>query len=532
MKTTVLSAWLIGARQPTAGAGGYRSTGGMGLSSRREVLVSKRADTVERGRGGPVDREGMRRAAEQAAAAVGVEAEGHSDASGGASGSVLAGAMPPPPSRRPSVRVISKQLGMDGPLGGVECRDRWSTEPPVAERIALNTLRDAADRRVDMAAAGGEAGPSHLATALGWLRRFVAAFPSRELFVAHAGAGDVHAAAYNEETFRLFGEFVRKHGSVRPGTLGKVVSASTIADYISALRAHRSLQAGYNLLVSGGNLRLPRQMQQMRREDGPAGQRALSRGMTARLLRRLLPLATFDRQTRRGRLRWAVLWVAHNLLLRGGELGKVDNRVFDSATGIAIADVDWIAPCADTGGYEVVVVDVMPIKDARVLRARVPMVIRRRVHGSFSGTSELSSPCAWEALRMWWLCRSAECARTAWGTEPLFALMDGSPVCTATVLGFVREAAAAMGEDPAQFDSHSLRIGGATDLHHLFGGADAERFIQKRGRWCSMVHQIYSRMSASTSMLVSAQMLDADGVDMEAFRQGYVMPAARFRPRA
>lgn len=34
-----------------------------------------------------------------------------------------------------------------------------------------------------------------------------------------------------------------------------------------------------------------------------------------------------------------------------------------------------------------------------------------------------------------------------------------------------------------------------------------------------MIHQTYSRTSASTSMAVSATMLDAHGVDMEAFRR-------------
>ena len=116
------------------------------------------------------------------------------------------------------------------------------------------------------------------------------------------------------------------------------------------------------------------------------------------------------------------MWVAHNLLLRGGELGRVDNRVFDPVTGITVADIDWIAPCADTGGYEVVVVDEMPIKDMQVSRARVPIVIRRRAAGPFNGRSDLSSPCAWEALRMWCLLRSRECARLSWGVEPLFAL--------------------------------------------------------------------------------------------------------------
>ncbi|KAL3927893.1 MAG: hypothetical protein SGPRY_002624 [Prymnesium sp.] len=102
--------------------------------------------------------------------------------------------------------------------------------------------------------------------------------------------------------------------------------------------------------------------------------------------------------------------------------------------------------------------------------------------------------------------------------------IDGSPVCTSGVLDLVREAAMAVACVANEFDLHSLRIGGVTDLYHLFGGADAEHVIQKRGRWCSMVHQIFSRMSASEMMTVSARMLDADGVDLEAFRHGYVMP--------
>lgn len=182
-------------------------------------------------------------------------------------------------------------------------------------------------------ASGSSAGPSHLVTALGWLRRFVETFPSRRLFVPHTAAGDVHAAAYNEETFRLLGEFIRRHGSVRPGRSNEVVSATTIADYISAIRAFRSREAGYNLLVSGGNLRLPRQIQQMRREDGPKGQRGLARGLTSRLLRRLCSTPACERVTGRGKLRWAVLWVGHDLLLRGGELGRPENKEFRPRSG-------------------------------------------------------------------------------------------------------------------------------------------------------------------------------------------------------
>lgn len=309
------------------------------------------------------------------------------------------------------------------------------------------------------------------------------------------------------------------------------MSASAISDYLSDLRAYRSLQESCNLWIADSNLHLPKQLRQMRREDGPAGQRALSRGLTARVLRRLLSRqVVFERDTRRGPLRWAVLWTAHNLLLlRGGEPGRVDSRRFDPAAGMTIANVDWVAPCEDTGGYEVAVIEVMPIKDTRVSRATVPLVVRRRAQGIFTGACDSSTPCAWDALSSFWDLRTRECSCNMWGTMPLYAMGDGSPVCTSDVLCFVRVAALAAACEPAQFDSHSLRIGGATNLPHQFGAADAERIIQKRGRWCSLIHQIYSRMSAYAMMEVSARMLDADGVDMEAFRHSYVMPATCLR---
>lgn len=430
--------------------------------------------------------------------------------------------MPAPPPRVLSLRAVARSLGITGPLSG-QNRDAWSRPPVSGELATLAALRDGADTRLYTSHGSASGEPSHLRTALGWLRRFMEVLPSRVLFVPHEGAGDVHAAAYNEETFRLFAEFIRRHGSVRPGANGTVVSSAAIADYISAIRAFRSREAGYNLLVSGGNLRLPPQLQQMRREDGPTGARELQRALSARLLRRLAQRPDFDRWSSRGVLRWAVLWGGHNLLLRGGEFGCVDNREFVSAYGLTLADCDWVAPCAETGGYHALVVDVMVIKDERVTRARTPCLIRRRQPPH---TPRGVDPCcAYDAMRALWELRVAQVPPTELSRAPLFAMADGQAVSTANVLAFVREAAVAAGESPADFDSRSLRIGGATDLYHLFGPQEAERIIAARGRWCSMIHQIYTRLSATSMLAVSSVMADATGVDLEAFRHGYVMPA-------
>lgn len=233
-------------------------------------------------------------------------------------------------------------------------------------------------------------------------------------------------------------------------------------------------------------------------------------------------------------LRWAaLLWVGHNVLLRGGEFGAPDRKTFSSTVGITLADVEWIAPCAETGGFCVAVLDVLPIKNVEENRVRVPMIIRRRAAGVALGPGDVQSEdgCAWTAMRRLYDVRVNEVPMHMHGVAPLFADQQQEALHTADVLEFIREAAAAAGEDPTLFNARALRIGGATDLYHLLGPEEAERTIQKRGRWCSECHQVYTRMSATAMCAVSAQMADANGVDLEAFRSGYVMPAVVQRRR-
>lgn len=434
--------------------------------------------------------------------------------------------MPPPAEKPPSNRALAGSLKLLGDIGDTpRPRDVWEGTPSVSERSALESLRTGADLRLSQF--NEERPSSHLRSALGWFRRFSETFPSRTPFVPYANAGDIHDAAYNEETFRLFAEFIRSHGSVRSGYTGMVVSATTIADYVSAIRAFRSREAGYNLLLLGGNLRLPKQLQHMRREDGPAGQREISRGLTARYLRELLEVPGFTSPLREHTLRWAILWVGHNLMLRGGEFGVTDNSAFSDRTGLTIADIDWVEPCEETSRFAAVVVDLMPIKDTHTSRQRIPCLIRRKSRLPTATLPREFSACAWEALRRLWLVRSKEVSPPMWAASPLFAHPDGSPVSTSDVRLAIRQAAAAVKQNANDFDARALRIAGATDLYHIMGGdvAAAERVIQKRGRWCSMIHAIYTRLSATSMLATSVALTEAEGVDLEAFRHGYVMPA-------
>lgn len=90
----------------------------------------------------------------------------------------------------------------------------------------------------------------------------------------------------------------------------------------------------------------------------------------------------------------------------------------------------------------------------------------------------------------------------------------------------IREAAAGAGENTKDFDARALKIGGATDLYHLFPADEAEeRIIFDRGRWKSDIKHLYSRLSETSTPVSSAIMVDARGIHIEAFRHGHVMPA-------
>lgn len=59
-----------------------------------------------------------------------------------------------------------------------------------------------------------------------------------------------------------------------------------------------------------------------------------------------------------------------------------------------------------------------------------------------------------------------------------------------------------VGEDPAQFGTHSLRIGGATAL--FAAGADPH-VIRTMGRWSSDLYQLYVRASFEQTIAWSAK---------------------------
>ena len=74
---------------------------------------------------------------------------------------------------------------------------------------------------------------------------------------------------------------------------------------------------------------------------------------------------------------------------------------------------------------------------------------------------------------------------------PLFRdARTGDALSYRLLLAITKQLMAAIGEDPAQFGTHSYRIGGATAL---FAAGANETVIRTMGRWSSDLHRLYVR---------------------------------------
>jgi hypothetical protein len=75
-------------------------------------------------------------------------------------------------------------------------------------------------------------------------------------------------------------------------------------------------------------------------------------------------------------------------------------------------------------------------------------------------------------------------------STPLFRMSGGAALSTADVMNITRRLVQSVGLDPAEFGTHSYRIGGATAL--FAAGADPT-LIRTMGRWSSDIYRLYVR---------------------------------------
>ena len=142
-----------------------------------------------------------------------------------------------------------------------------------------------------------------------------------------------------------------------------------------------------------------------------------------------------------------------------------------------------------------------PLKSGAGCFDRVPVVIAK---GDGSWADAYAVLCLLE--------RVDPVAGEARASTPAFRSASRKQFLTREISAALRVLCVAAGLDPTMYSSHSLRIGGATDLAQS-GGTEVE--CRLAGRWHSDVWQIYARPCLAMQVASSIRLCLAESVDVE-----------------
>lgn len=424
-------------------------------------------------------------------------------------------------------------VGLCGPLGKRRA-DEWEGELNSEGRgsgaTLVDQLRDGVKRRLM-----GNMDLGKMGTTLSWFEDF-RRDTTRVPFVPPQGAGDLAAGVYNAETIELMAEYMRLRGARHNG--GQI-SADHVQSVVGQVRTLRSLEAHYGVVLPEADIILAGILKSMRKEQGPKGERRECAPFRARHFRVILANGKRSEFTDD---EWALALVAHNLLLRGGEVGRTDSKPFDAARDLTIVRIVLHEPCAESGGRPWLTVWVVSIKDVAAKFRIVPLQICARAAGD---TREV---CAYTALKRLLERRKAAVpackGRCAWcrpqegapftgaappaacqrANAPLFTKGDETEYSTEDVRRLGRRLAAAAGMPEQSVGGKLFRIGGATDMLEVIG-ARAESILRQRGRWATDIAFIYARASMRHVLEASAGLADADKRSIEEMEAGWIQPA-------
>jgi len=98
---------------------------------------------------------------------------------------------------------------------------------------------------------------------------------------------------------------------------------------------------------------------------------------------------------------------------------------------------------------------------------------------------------------------------------PLFHRGDGTPVTGPQLLKLLRCALSAIGEEPAHYGTHSLRIGGATLAMSCPGAS--EYAVKMLGYWAGDSVRLYTRPTQGAMLELSKQMITTTNLDIPQF---------------
>ena len=358
-----------------------------------------------------------------------------------------------------------------------------------------------ADQQLSKAFVDGSWGP--IASALDHFEEFAHSL-RRILFLGLTGshAAVARAVRHNEQTLRLFVAFLSEKHSKRPRGGDSSLSGGTIEGYLTHVRTAFSVHAAGR--VDGIGLVIGRQIKGLKRGDGHREKKVRLPFRSTHFRRAAVNGAAPRRKPGGGYSvgevnRWALLCVMHAVLARAGEVGSCER--FDPATGLSRAHIIHFPDGAGTDVTPFYIVMLRPLKSGAGAMDRVPVVVAQG-DGSWAD--------AYAALRLLELVDPVPQAGRH--RVPAFRGANGKQFSTGDITSAVRSLCAAAGLDPLLYSSHSLRIGGATDLA-MSGGTEVE--CRMAGRWHSDVWAIYARPCLAMQLASSIRLCLAESVDVE-----------------
>ena len=363
-------------------------------------------------------------------------------------------------------------------------------------------------------------------TALEWFEEFMRDARRDPTFVPLQHEGDLAAMRYNQETLDMFAEYIRLRGSRATGHRGETLKSDSVSAYVAQIKKLRTHEAHHAIVAPSVNVIAPAAHKRMRQADGPPGERRLSLGVRAQMLK-LAASTGFPRMGARAVIEWAAALLAHNLLCRGGEVCVRDGEALDPERDLTLGALEFREPGEVSEGLPWLTAEFVPIKDTTARRRSTPLPVRRRKAGGALGEDPMDTYDAIVLAVRQRIGRMPGKGRIT-GPEaslPLFTGPSGRPWRTEDTRRLARRIAAHLGMDEAQYGGKSFRIGGATDLRSVYGPDAAMAMIKQRGRWASDIHTVYQRALASEHLGASAAIGDASGEELEALCTGWAQPA-------
>ena len=372
-----------------------------------------------------------------------------------------------------------------------------------------------------------------LGTSLGKYELLLQVLPSLRPFEPLRFEGDLDTSERNEMLLVTAAEFIRR----RPKAEGHPIRGDSVSGQVSGIKAIVEQHLGRPIIATTGGKQLARALQQMRYEDGPSADRALSLPLRGADLDALaLDSTAFDvKSPGWPTARYALLRTLHQGLMRGCEPGTLPGEPFRPALGVSWADFQWLDRAtgnmltqrhAETGALHwALILVIRGAKDTLGLHKKVPTTIASK-HPANAGPSR-DVTCPYFAILRLWEQREHLVPEAARASTPFFVGPDGfTAVDTNVVLLVITDAASALALDASAFGSSACRRGGATDLRDKFGSDRGKQMIVQRGRWCHTdIDEIYSRASLGEHVAASLALSSGGGSrSLEQVVPGWVQP--------